>query len=365
MREKRDFEQRRLESTTTDFRVDSFEYRLLNELEYRKTVTDSTTVSTSPPKLTQKPRNTKLIEGATAIFTVKHEGNPTVTWFKDGVRIVESNRITITNEEKVTKLEIKYVLQPDSGHYTVLLQNELGSVVASSLLAVEKLDEENTLKLAPKFLKIPPNQTLQSGKCARIETRCVGRPIPDITWYINGREVADSGVNKIIINEQGMHCLLITSVGKEHGGVLTCIGRNCVGEDRFEIELNLEQEETLIAPKFVERFNALEVEVGSEICLNVRAVGVPPPQITWQKVSSVNSNKPNKYVNIISIFTDIYALLFRTEQLCAPINVYQFRTTMAQVVWKLQTLPRKTVVGTQQWLSILRVRRQLELEFMS
>jgi hypothetical protein len=285
MREKRDFEQKRLESTTTDFRVDSFEYRLLHELEYRKTVTDSTSVSTSPPKLVQKPRNTKLIEGATAVFTVKHEGNPVITWFKDGVRINETNRITITNTENVTKLEIKYVLQPDSGHYTVLLQNELGSVVASSLLAVEKLDEENTLKLAPKFLKVPQNMVLQRGKCARVETRCVGRPTPDITWYINGREVVDSPLNKIIINEQGMHCLLITSAANEHGGVLTCVGRNCVGEDRFEIELRLEEEEVMIAPKFVERFNAVSIEVGSEICLGVRAVGVPPPQIMWQKVT--------------------------------------------------------------------------------
>lgn len=71
--------------------VDTFEYRLLRELEFRESITRrfagesnlqiSTTVDRNlgpiaPPQITQKPRNSKLVEGSDAVFTAKITGNP-------------------------------------------------------------------------------------------------------------------------------------------------------------------------------------------------------------------------------------------------------------------------------------------------
>lgn len=74
-----------------DFKVDTFEYRLLREVEFRENVTrrsqlelqqeqttdtetevefEQLTSPLAPPKLVQQPRNTKLQEGADAIFQV-------------------------------------------------------------------------------------------------------------------------------------------------------------------------------------------------------------------------------------------------------------------------------------------------------
>ena len=74
-----------------DFKVDTFEYRLLREVEFRESVTrrsqlelqaeqttdtetevefDQLTSPIAPPKLVQQPRNTKQQEGADAIFQV-------------------------------------------------------------------------------------------------------------------------------------------------------------------------------------------------------------------------------------------------------------------------------------------------------
>jgi hypothetical protein len=71
--------------------VDTFEYRLLREVEFRESLTrryvgeiDSQIVTTvdrslgpaAPPQIAQKPRNSKLAEGSDAIFQAKITANP-------------------------------------------------------------------------------------------------------------------------------------------------------------------------------------------------------------------------------------------------------------------------------------------------
>ncbi|KAK2708330.1 hypothetical protein QYM36_014067 [Artemia franciscana] len=73
-----------------DFKVDTFEYRLLREVEFREQVTrlrpgdareETEEIEQMPgpitaPTITQKPRNSKVLEGSDGIFTVKISGNP-------------------------------------------------------------------------------------------------------------------------------------------------------------------------------------------------------------------------------------------------------------------------------------------------
>lgn len=71
--------------------VDTFEYRLLRETEFRESITRRTVTETdsqissvidrslgpvAPPQISQKPRNSKLVEGSEAVFTAKVSGNP-------------------------------------------------------------------------------------------------------------------------------------------------------------------------------------------------------------------------------------------------------------------------------------------------
>lgn len=67
-----------------DFKVDTFEYRLLREVSFRQSVTKrylgeedvkfTSSAHQGPvvaPQVLQKPRNSKLVEGSNATFTVK------------------------------------------------------------------------------------------------------------------------------------------------------------------------------------------------------------------------------------------------------------------------------------------------------
>lgn len=69
------------------FRVDTFEYRLLHEVEFRRSLTmymvgeqevDLGAIQGPPqaPQLQQKPRSTKVTDGGNATFTVRVSGHP-------------------------------------------------------------------------------------------------------------------------------------------------------------------------------------------------------------------------------------------------------------------------------------------------
>jgi hypothetical protein len=77
------------------FKVDTFEYRLLREIEYRQNITrkyqddpdiyviSPPTTAPGPPRVIQKPKNLKIVAGQTAQFFVKVEGvNTKVVWFR-------------------------------------------------------------------------------------------------------------------------------------------------------------------------------------------------------------------------------------------------------------------------------------------
>lgn len=145
------------------------------------------------------------------------------------------------------------------------------------------VETESGKALAPNFVRVCSDRDAQEGKMTRFDCRVTGRPYPDVTWYINGKPVADDSTHKILVNESGNHALMITNVGRNDNGVISCVARNKSGETSFQCKLNVIEKELVVAPKFVERFTTITVKEGEPVVLNARAVGTPIPRITWQK----------------------------------------------------------------------------------
>lgn len=303
-----------------DFKIDTFEYRLLREVSYRESITKryssevdsqmSTIVERSlgppaPPQVTQKPRNSKLLEGSDAVFTAKVSANPRprLTWFKNGQRITQSQKYESTYLNNQATLRVKQANSDDSGHYTLLAENPQGCIVSSAYLAIEPVttqegliqhethfqtqqieeSSESEKALAPNFVRVCGDRDITEGKMTRFDCRVTGRPYPEVLWYINGRQVSDDHSHKILVNESGNHALMITSVDRNDSGVVTCVARNKTGDTSFQCNLNVIEKEQVVAPKFVERFTTANVKEGEPVVLHARAVGTPTPRITWQK----------------------------------------------------------------------------------
>ncbi|KAL6255452.1 hypothetical protein P5V15_013787 [Pogonomyrmex californicus] len=310
-----------------DFKVDTFEYRLLRESEFRDSITrrfagesdlqvstivDRTLGPIAPPQITQKPRNSKLVEGSDAIFTAKITGNPKprLTWFKNGQRIRDSQRVETSYSNQQATLRIRVALPEDSGHYTLLSENPQGCTVSSAYLAIESSDQvdqvpyqtthqrdfiktqqaesvtessDSSKVLPPNFVRTITDKEATEGKMTRFDCRVTGRPYPEVTWYINGQQVANDMTHKILVNESGNNSLMITNVSRVDAGIVTCVARNKAGETSCQCNLNVIEKEQVIAPKFVERFVTTNVKEGEPVVFMARAVGTPIPRITWQK----------------------------------------------------------------------------------
>lgn len=252
----------------------------------------------SPPQISQKPRNSKLVEGSDAVFTTKVSANPRprLTWFKNGQRVVPSGdkyETQYTNNQ--ASLRVKRAELRDSGYYTLLVENTQGCQVSSAVLAIEPAQETATQQrveepvdeaakaLAPTFVRVFADREVTEGKMTRFDCRVTGRPYPEVQWFINGNPVRDDSTHKILVNESGSHSLMITNVSQFDGGVVTCIARNKSGEVAAQARLSVLEKEQVVAPKFVERFTTVNVKEGEPVTLHARAVGTPLPRITWQK----------------------------------------------------------------------------------
>lgn len=318
-------------SVEEEFKVDTFEYRLLREVHFREQITTryagesdsqlSTVVDRSlgpvaPPLIQVKPRNSKLIEGSDATFSMKVVANPKprMSWFHNGHRIIpsEAKHEMIYSNNQAT-LRIKSASASDSGHYTLLAENTQGCVVSSAVLAIEPAQElrsftpavdpyaesnETAKALAPTFVKVFQERETQEGKMTRFDCRVTGRPYPEVTWYINQVPVNDDATHKILVNESGNHSLMITNVSRFDGGVVTCVARNKSGEVSTQAALVVLEKEQVVAPKFVERFTTVNVREGEPVRLSARAVGTPVPKITWQKDGAQVIPNDNMYIGV-------------------------------------------------------------------
>ena len=143
------------------FRVDTFEYRLVQEVEFRQAITQRSAnepdahlpqlVQGEPlaPQIHQKPRSTKVAQGNNATFTTVLKANPTPrpTWFHNGERLRQGDKYKMTQTESgETTLVVMNVVASDSGMYTLLAENPSGATVASAQLAPVSEDITNGIQ---------------------------------------------------------------------------------------------------------------------------------------------------------------------------------------------------------------------------
>lgn len=89
--------------------------------------------------------------------------------------------------------------------------------------------------LAPNFVRVCSDRDAQEGKMTRFDCRVTGRPYPEVTWFINGRQVSDDSTHKVLVNESGNHALMITNVSRNDNGIVSCVARNKSGETSFQV----------------------------------------------------------------------------------------------------------------------------------
>ncbi|XP_030047428.1 palladin isoform X2 [Microcaecilia unicolor] len=317
------------EPSTQEYKVSSFEQRLISEIEYRLERSpveesddeiqhvDKATDGSVAPQFETKLKHYKIFEGMPITFTCKVTGDPKpkIYWFKDGKQIsVRSDHYKIQRETDGTcSLHTTAAALDDDGNYTIMAANPQGRVSCTGRLMVQAVnqrgrsprtppgpahirrprsrsrdsgDENEPIQerfFRPHFLQAPGDLIVQEGKLCRMDCKVSGLPTPDLSWQLNGRPVRPDSSHKMLVRENGVHSLIIEPVTARDAGIYSCVATNRAGQNSFSLELIVAAKDAHKPPVFVEKLQNTGVAEGYPVRLECRVSGTPPPQIFWKK----------------------------------------------------------------------------------
>ncbi|KAM6266579.1 palladin isoform 5-T6 [Spheniscus humboldti] len=317
------------EPAIQEYKVSSFEQRLISEIEYRLERSpveesddevqhgDESIDNSMSPYFEIKLKHYKIFEGMPVTFTCKVAGNPKpkIYWFKDGKQISKrSDHYRIQREPDGTcSLHTAASTLDDDGNYTIMAANPQGRISCTGRLMVQAVnqrgrspwspsgqphmrrprsrsrdsgDENEPIQerfFRPHFLQAPGDLTVQEGKLCRMDCKVSGLPTPDLSWQLNGRPIRPDSSHKMLVRENGVHSLIIEPVTARDAGIYTCIASNRAGENTFSLELIVAAKEVHKAPVFIEKLQNTGVTEGFPVRLECRISGEPSPQIFWKK----------------------------------------------------------------------------------
>ncbi|OPJ84715.1 myopalladin isoform A [Patagioenas fasciata monilis] len=310
------------QSSQQEYRISSFEQRLMNEIEFRleRTPVDESddevqheeipTGKYIAPIFDKRLKHFRVTEGSPITFTCKIVGIPVpkVYWFKDGKQISKKNpHFKMNREEDGTcSLHIEASTNDDDGNYTIMAANPQGRISCSGHLMVQSIpirgristiqphrtrprvpegDKEAVQErfFRPYFLQAPGDMVAHEGRLCRLDCKVCGLPTPDLTWLLNGKPVLPDGTHKMLVRETGVHSLLIDPLSQNDAGTYTCLATNKTGQNSFSLELTVVAKEVKKAPMFLEKLQNCGVPEGYPVRLECRVVGMPPPVFYWKK----------------------------------------------------------------------------------
>lgn len=194
-----------------------------------------------------------------------------VSWFRNGIPIEASNRISTIHDFGYVSLNMVYLKEIDSGTYTCVARNAHGEAVSSCKLVIRKeeefhdydleklrmledstrykrkAEEEISVKTAPRFVtQLTGPTTLGEASSGHFEARV--EPYPDpamkINWFKDGQPVLTGSRIKPIY-DFGFVSLDIQSLIAEDSGIYTCTAENNFGKAQSQIQLNVVSKSTI------------------------------------------------------------------------------------------------------------------------
>uniref|UniRef100_A0A8C8Z9Z1 Myopalladin n=1 Tax=Prolemur simus TaxID=1328070 RepID=A0A8C8Z9Z1_PROSS len=310
-------------SNQQEYKISSFEQRLMNEIEFRleRTPVDESddeiqhdeipTGKCIAPIFDKRLKHFRVTEGSPVTFTCKIVGIPVpkVYWFKDGKQISKRNEHCKMRREGdgTCSLHIESTTSDDDGNYTIMAANPQGRISCSGHLMVQSLPIRSRLSpsgqshrgrsrvqerdkeplqerfFRPHFLQAPGDMVAHEGRLCRLDCKVSGLPPPELTWLLNGQPVLPDASHKMLVRETGVHSLLIDPLTQRDAGTYTCIATNKTGQNSFSLELSVVAKEVKKAPVILEKLQNCGVPEGHPVRLECRVIGMPPPVFYWKK----------------------------------------------------------------------------------
>lgn len=134
----------------------------------------------------------------------------------------------------------------------------------------------------PTLLESFAEQTLSPGNSLSLRCIAQGRPLPQITWSLDGAPVPDSGArlrmgDYVRPGGQVVSYVNVSSVRPEDGGQYACVAENGAGRARHSGRINVK------GPPFVRPMSNTTAVAGDMLELTCPVGGYPIDTIRWEK----------------------------------------------------------------------------------
>lgn len=119
-----------------------------------------------------------------------------LTWFKNGQRIRDTQRVETSYSNQQATLRIRVALPEDSGHYTLLCENPQGCTVSSAYLAIESSDQVDQVPYQAHQREFIKTQQVESTA----ESTDSGKVLPpNFVRTITDREATEGKMTRYVL----------------------------------------------------------------------------------------------------------------------------------------------------------------------
>lgn len=241
--------------------------------ETQATVTVS--VGQESPRFTKPLHDETVDQGDEIVLEVEVKGSPPplISWFKDGRRLSQSPKVSITQADGISKLVLKNANDDNAGLYTCKADNDTGQDETQANVSVNPPQE------VPKFIRPLRDIAGQPGKSITLETEVTGFPAPKITWYQDGRRLSESS-NVSISESDGICKLVLRNISDSSIGNFTCKAENPIGKDETTSKVSVQS-----PMKFIKSLPPkMDVPEGDSFRLEAQLSGpLDQAEIKWLK----------------------------------------------------------------------------------
>ncbi|XP_061150962.1 obscurin isoform X12 [Syngnathus typhle] len=315
----------------------------IRKLGYTQDGTETPTQEKQPPALLSgapaapvfltELQNQDVPDGYPVSFdcVVIGKPSPAVRWYKDG-KVLEENDHYMINEDQegCHQLIITAALPSDMGVYRCTAENGSGIAATRAELRVdlscssdydtaadatetssyisakgysssretenfESVTEDDQL---PQLVEELHDVHVSPGSpMAKMQLRVKGFPKPRVYWFKDGHPLRPSK-RVLLLAQQDVHSLEILEVKKDDTAEYSAYISNAAGSAYSSARLIVlhpgeivpqdlkDSQESLVPPRFLEKFPNRKVKQGTSITLSVKVEGSPTPMVSWLKEES-------------------------------------------------------------------------------
>ena len=238
----------------------------------------SAAVELSAPSIVTEPASQTAIAGLTVVFNVEAEGADPLwyQWFKDG---------TALEPGSLDSLVLVEVNESDGGEYTVLVGNEVGSVLSAAAVLTVVPD----VRQAPVITTQPLSQAVEPGGSVTFTVAATGTEPLTYQWFKDGAEIEGASsdwldVAAVTASDAGDYSVL---VGNEVDSIISEPAALTVASEGPE------------APQIIRQPEGHSVTTGETIVFTVEAIGAEPISFQWAKdgIAIDGANSPSLVIS--------------------------------------------------------------------